>query len=186
LPKLCVIAFNVARARRLASSSGAPSILRSVEALTLRLTRAAFVPPVHPGEFDFAAWLDERAPVGAMTLEVAPPGGRAMRLPVVRPPALPPAPRRGRRRLGAAPALHAAFLVDLAGLTHRELARSRKFEFTTERAARQHVRDGRFVAAELGLWPWAVVGGQPLARSWWVDERFASALRRWAGGEAPA
>jgi hypothetical protein len=52
--------------------------------------------------------------------------------------------------------------------------------FSNERAARQHVRDGRFVAAELGLWPWTVVGGQALSRSWWADERFALALMDWA------
>jgi hypothetical protein len=89
-------------------------------------------------------------------------------------------PERGRTRRGAAPALHAACLVDLDGRTPRELARSGRFGFSTERAARQHLRHGRFVAAELGLWPWAVVAGQALARSWWADERFTLALREWA------
>jgi hypothetical protein len=142
---------------------------------------AYFLPPGHPGEIDFRSWLAERTPPHAPALVVAPPdGGEPFPLPQIRPPSLAPGPPRGRRRRGAAPALQAAFMLDLEGLTHRQLADSGLLPFSTERAARQHVRDGRFVAAELGLWPWAVVGGQALARHWWIDDRFARALGEWA------
>lgn len=76
--------------------------------------------------------------------------------------------------------MQTACLVDIEALTPRQLAQSGLFEFSTERAARQHARDGRFVASELGLWPWAAVGGQALPRTWWLDERIAAALERWA------
>jgi hypothetical protein len=142
---------------------------------------AELVPPAHPGEIDFSRWLRARTPAGAPTLEVSAPGARApLALPRIRPAALTPAGRRGRRRRGAAPALHAAFLIDIEGLTPLQLARSALLGHATERSARQHARDGRFVAAELGLWPWAVVGGQALHRAWWADARFALALTSWA------
>lgn len=148
---------------------------------------AEFAPPAHPGEIDFRRWLDDRIPPGAPTLEICPPGARsALYLPQVRPAVLAPSRRRGLRRRGAAPAVHAACMVDLEGLSHHQLARSAGSAYTTERSVRQHVRDGRFVAAELGLWPWAVVGGQPLQRRWWADERFAHALAVWAGARVPA
>jgi hypothetical protein len=146
-----------------------------------------FMPPAHPGEIDFAAWLSERTPAGAALLEVRLPGALGgLRLPQIRDAALGPAPERRRRGRGSAPALHAARLVDIDALTPRQLAESGLFAFTTERAARQHVRDGRFVGSEIGLWPWAVVGGQALPRAWWLDERFALALARWAGAHLRA
>jgi hypothetical protein len=158
-----------------------------MEAMTTPLgaVRAAaaleLVPPAHPGEIDFGRWLRARTPAGAATLEVSAPGARAsLSMPQIRPAALAPAGRRGRRRRGAAPAVHGAFLIDIEGLTPHQLARSALLGHSTERSARQHARDGRFVAAELGLWPWAVVGGQTLQRRWWADERFARALLHWA------
>jgi hypothetical protein len=147
-------------------------MLRAVEAMH-------FVPADHPGELDFRGWLDGRTPPGAPAVVVCAPGGRGpLRLPQVRPAVLSPASARGRRRRGLAPALHAACLVDIDGFTHRQLHHAGLF--STERSARQHARDGRFVGSELGLWPWAVVGGQALPRTWWLDERFALALQRWA------
>ena len=140
-----------------------------------------FAPPGHPSEVDFRGWLARRMPADAPTLVVTLPGGRApLRLPQIRTPALAPPRRRGRRGRGLAPALLAACLVDIEGLTHRQVADSGVLGFSSERAARQHARDGRFVAAELGLWPWAAVGGRSLPRAWWLDEVFAEALERWA------
>jgi len=140
------------------------------------------MPTAHPGEIDFAAWLAERTPPGGRCLEVRPPGARVpLWLPQIREAVLSPARRPMWRRRGSAPALHAACLVDIDGLAPRAVAQSGRFPFTTDRGARQHVREGRFVASELGLWPWAVLGGQALPRTWWLDERFAIALGRWAG-----
>lgn len=145
---------------------------------------AHFIPSAHPAELDFRAWLEDRAAPGAATLAVLPPGARAaIHLPRLRPPALPEAPRRGRRRRGFAPAFHAAYVHDVEGLSPRALVASGRFEFVTERAARHHVRDGRMVAACLGAWPWAALDGQPLPRNWWADRHFALALQRWAVGE---
>ena len=140
-----------------------------------------FAPAGHPSDVDFRGWLARRTPPDAPTLVISLPGARApLRLPQLRTPALAPARRRGRRGRGLAPALHAACLVDIEGLTHRQIAASGLLGFGTERAARQHARDGRFVASELGLWPWAAVGGRSLPRAWWLDEVFAEALKRWA------
>ena len=145
---------------------------------------AHFIAPAHPAELNFRGWLEERTAPGAPTLPVAPPGARiAVHLPQIRPPALPPAPRRGRRRRGSAPAFHAAYIHDVEGLSPRALVASERFEFVTERAARHHVRDGRHAASCLGAWPWAVVDGGPLPRNWWADRHFALALQRWAVGE---
>jgi hypothetical protein len=140
---------------------------------------AHFMPTNHPGDMDVRGWLAGRTPPGAPTLVVSAPGARGpLRLPRIRQPALAPARGPGRARRGRAPALHAACLVDIDGLTPRELVA--RLGLASERSARQHLRDGRFVAAELGLWPWAVVGGQTLHRAWWSDDRFALALRGWA------
>jgi hypothetical protein len=152
---------------------------------------AYFLPPVAPSEFDFERWLVERTPAGAPTLAIRAPGARhPLELPQIR--AAVPSPRswRGRRRRGCAAAVHAAYLADIAGLSPRELIRSGFFDFTTDRAARHHVRDGRLTAADLGAWPWAVVDGKPLQRNWWGDHLFALALQTWAerktGRLAPA
>ena len=139
-----------------------------------------FAPPGHPSEADFRGWLARRTPADAPTLVINLPGDYApLRLPQIRTPVLAPPRRRGRRGRGLAPALHTACLVDIAGLTHRQVAESGLLPFDSERAARQHARDGRFVAAELGLWPWTAVGGRSLPRAWWLDEVFAEALKRW-------
>jgi len=82
-----------------------------------------------------------------------------------------------------APAVQAAYLVDVEGVTPRELAASGRFAFGSERSARQHVRDGRLAASDLGAWPWAVVDGRPLPRNWWADAHFAAAFREWALAE---
>ena len=140
-----------------------------------------FAPPGHPSEFDFRGWLARRTPADAPTLVVSLPGTHPpLRLPQIRIPELAPPRRRGRRGRGLAPALHAACLVDVEGLTHRQLAASALLRLDSERSARQHARDGRFVASELGLWPWAAVGGRSLPRAWWLDEVFAEALQAWA------
>jgi hypothetical protein len=140
-----------------------------------------FVPPAPPAELDFGAWLAERTPMGAACVAVCPPGARSpVLLPRIRQ-AVPSSPSRlGRRRRGSAPAVHTAYLVDVEGFNPRELACSGFFAFTGERAARQHVRDGRLTAADLGAWPWAVVDGKPLPRNWWADRDFALALQEWA------
>lgn len=144
------------------------------------------MPAAHPSAVDFRKWLAERTPGGAPTLLVNAPGGRGpLRLPQIRPAGLAPARRPSRRLHGSAPALHAACLIDIDGLRHADVARLSFYEVSGERRARQHVRHGRFVAAELGLWPWAVVGGQSLHHSWWTDERFAVALLAWASELRP-
>ncbi len=165
-------------------------MLASVEAMTIqgpaleapcRHAAAHFVPPVPPSEMKFGAWLAERTPAWAATVRDAgragarsgctsPGSGRPS--PAARP-AQPPAARLrpggprglpGRRR-GHQPAA---------------LAESGLFDFSSERSARQHVRDGRLTAADLGAWPWAVVDGKPLPRNWWADGTFALALGEWA------
>jgi hypothetical protein len=152
--------------------------------VTPRAGTAWFIPPAPPAELDFRAWLQERTPPGAPTVPVLALGARAqVHLPQVRPPAMPSSPPQGRKRRGFAPAFHAAYLHDVDGLSPRRLIASGLFDLVTERAARQHVRDGRLAAAWLGAWPWAVADGQALARNWWVDRHFALALQRWAVGE---
>ena len=112
------------------------------------------------------------------------PGAQApIRLPCIRPAVPSPTSFFGRRRRGSAPAVHAAYLADVHGLSPRALASSGEFAFTTERAARQHIRDGRLTAADLGAWPWAVVDGKALPRNWWADRDFALALQEWALGD---
>ena len=145
-----------------------------------------FVPEGPPGALDFRGWLAERTPADAPTLLINPPGGRGpLRMPQIAAPALAP-PRRGRRRgRGSAAAVHAACLVDVDGLRIGELVRLPALGLSGERTARQDLRDGRLVAAELGLWPWAVVGGRALHHAWWADERFAAALRSWAHALRP-
>jgi len=145
---------------------------------------AYFVPPAPPSELNLSGWLAERTPAGAPTVVVMPPGARCpLQLPRIRPAVPSPTSRLGRRRRGSAPAVHAAYLVDLLGISPRELVVSGFFDFTTERAARHHVRDGRLTASDLGAWPWAVVDGKPLPRNWWADRHFARALEEWAIGE---
>jgi len=145
---------------------------------------AHFVPPVPPAEMDFGAWLAERTPAGAPTIALLPPGARSpLLLPRIRPARPSPASRRGRRRRGSAPAVHAAYLADVEGISPRRLVASGLFAFASERSARHHVRDGRLTAADLGAWPWAVVDGRPLPRNWWADRDFALALQEWAAGE---
>ena len=145
---------------------------------------AYFVPPLPPPELDFAAWLAERTPAGAATLSVMVPGTRVpICLPCIRAAIPSPTSFFGRRRRGSAPAVHAAYLADVHGLSPRALASSGQFAFTTERAARQHIRDGRLTAGDLGAWPWAVVDGKALPRNWWADRDFALALQEWALGE---
>jgi hypothetical protein len=73
-----------------------------------------------------------------------------------------------------------AYLHDVAGISPRRLAASGLFDFTTERSARHHIRDGRLTGSDLGAWPWAVVEGRPLALNWWADRDFALALEAWA------
>ena len=145
---------------------------------------AHFVPPVPPSEMNFAAWLAERTPAWAATVRVLVPGAPSvLHLPRIRPAVAPPASRRGRKRRGSAPAVHAAYLTDVEGTSPRRLAESGLFDFLSERSARHHVRDGRLTAADLGAWPWAVVDGKPLPRNWWADREFALALQEWAVGE---
>src|SRR5687768_6237885 len=140
-----------------------------------------FMPPSAPSELDFAVWLAERTPPGAATVAFMPPGAPSVsHLPRIRDAAPSPSSFFNRRRRGSAPAVHTAYLVDIAGMTPRELAETDSLGFTTERAARQHIRDGRLTAADLGVWPWAVVDGKPLPRNWWADRDFAVALRDWA------
>lgn len=144
---------------------------------------AHFIPPAHPAEIDFSAWLEERTAPGAPTLAVLPPGARhTLHLPRLRA-AVPPVAPRGPRRRPSAPAFQAAYMHDIERLSPRRLIATGRFEFATERTARQHVRDGRLVAAALGAWPWAVIDGQPLPRNWWADRHFALALQGWAVGE---
>jgi hypothetical protein len=144
---------------------------------------AYFVPPLAPSELDFGAWLAERTPAGAATVPVMVPGGRSALLPRIRPAVPSPTSFFGRRRRGSAPAVHTAYLADVTGLSPRDLGSSGQFTFNTERAARQHIRDGRLTAADLGIWPWAVVDGKALPRNWWADRDFALALQEWALGE---
>jgi hypothetical protein len=133
---------------------------------------------------NFAAWLGERTPPGGDTIALLAPGaGSPLRLPRIRPPVASPTSRGSRRRRGSAPAVHAAYLADVEGVSPRQLAASDLFDFSSQRDARQHVRDGRLTAADLGAWPWAVVGGKPLPRNWWADREFALALQEWATGE---
>jgi hypothetical protein len=131
---------------------------------------------------DFAHWLRQRTPPNAPTIPILVPGARAaVELPRIRPAVAPPATRRFRRRRGSAPAVHAAYLVDVQGVSPRRLVSSGLFDFSSDRTARHHVRDGRLTAGDLGLWPWAVVDGKPLPRNWWADRDFALALQEWAG-----
>ena len=137
----------------------------------------------------FAAWLAERTPVGAATVPLLPPSARsAVRLPQLRPAVPSPSAWLGRRRRGSAPAVHTAYLADVQGITPRQLSASGLFDFASERAARQHIRDGRLTASDLGAWPWAVLDGKPLPRNWWADRDFALALEAWAteGGDLVA
>src|SRR5688572_4794585 len=154
----------------------------AIEAAFSRGT-AHFMPSAHPAEIDFRSWLEERTAPGAPTLAVLPPGARVpLHLPRLRE-AVPPVSSRGPRRRPWASAFQAAYMHDVGRLSPRRLIVSGGFEFVTERAARQHVRDGRLVAAALGAWPWAVVDGQALPGNWWADRHFALALQRWAVGE---
>ncbi len=141
-----------------------------------------FVPPVPPSDMDFACWLRDRTTPGAPTIPILAPGARsAVELPRIRPAVAPPAARRFRRRRGSASAVHAAYLVDVNGVSPRGLVSSGLFDFTSDRSARHHVRDGRLTLADLGAWPWAVVDGKSLPRNWWADRDFALALQEWAG-----
>jgi hypothetical protein len=76
--------------------------------------------------------------------------------------------------------VHAAYLADIEGKSPRQIATSGLFDFSSERSARHHIRDGRLTAADLGAWPWAVVDGKTLPRNWWADRDFALALQEWA------
>jgi hypothetical protein len=76
--------------------------------------------------------------------------------------------------------VHVAYLADIEGKSPRQIAASGLFDFSSERIARQHIRDGRLTAADLGAWPWAVVDGKALPRNWWADRDFALALQEWA------
>ena len=146
---------------------------------------AYFVLPAAPAELDFGAWLAERTPMGAACVALLAPGTRSpVLLPRIRQ-AVPSSPSwLGRKRRGSAPAVHAAYLVDIEGFSPRQLAASALFGFATERSARQHIRDGRLTASDLGAWPWAVVDGKPLQRNWWADRDFALALEEWAGASS--
>lgn len=145
---------------------------------------AHFVPPVPPSEMNFAAWLAERTPGWAATVRLLVPGGRSvLHLPRIRPAVARPPSRRSRRRRGSAPAVHAAYLADVEGISPRQLVESGLLDFPNERSARHHVRDGRVTAADLGAWPWAVVDGKPLPRNWWADREFALALQDWSMGD---
>lgn len=142
---------------------------------------AHFIPPAHPAAIDLEDWLEARTPPGAPTVTVLPPGARTpVRLPQVSRPVAPASPHRSRP---LAAAVQAAYMHDIEGLSPRRLVISGAFDFTAERTARQHVRDGRTAAAALGAWPWAALDGQPLPRNWWADRHFALALQRWAIGE---
>jgi hypothetical protein len=145
---------------------------------------AHFVPPVPPSEMNFAAWLAERTPPGADVIALLAPGSRSpLHLPRIRPATATPPSRRSRKRRGSAPAVHAAYLADVEGISPRQLVESGLFDFPSERSARHHIRDGRLTAADLGAWPWAVVEGKPLPRNWWADREFALALQEWSAGE---
>ena len=131
---------------------------------------------------DFARWLRERTPPDAPTVSVLAPGARSPVRAAADPARRhPPTSRRFRRQRGSAPAVHAAYLVDVEGVSPRRLVSSGLFDFSSDRSARHHVRDGRLTAADLGAWPWAVVDGKPLPRNWWADLDFALALQEWAG-----
>ena len=133
---------------------------------------------------DFRGWLAARTPAGAPTVAVLAPGARSPIRAAPDPPGGGLAPsRRIRRRRGSAPAVHAAYLVDVEGVSPRRLVTSGLFDFGTDRGARHHVRDGRLTAADLGVWPWAVIDGKPLPRNWWADRDFALALQEWSIGE---
>ena len=143
-----------------------------------------FVPPAPPSDMDFARWLRERTPPDAPTILILAPGARsAVELPQIRPAVTTPTSRRFRRRRGSAPAVHAAYLADVEGISPRRLVSSGLFNFSSDRTARHHVRDGRLTAADLGVWPWAVVDGKPLPRNWWVDPDLR-ARPRGMGGRA--
>ena len=145
---------------------------------------AHFVPPVPPADMDFGRWLGARTPAGAATIPILAPGARgAVELPRIRTAVASPASRLVRRRRGSAPAVHAAYLVDVEGVSPGRLVASGLFDFSSDRTARHHVRDGRLTAADLGAWPWAVVDGKALPRNWWADRDFALALQEWAMGE---
>ena len=142
-----------------------------------------FTPPGPPSELDFGAWLAERTPPGAETAALKPPEERSrLLLPRIRAAAPSPTSRFRYRQRGSAPAVQAAYLADVARLSPREIAEKGLLGLTTERAVRQYIRDGRLTAADLGLWPWAVVEGKALPRNWWADRDFALALRDWAVG----
>ena len=137
--------------------------------------------PAPPAELDFGAWLAGRIPTGAPVVGIMPPGARSVvHLPRIRPAVVSPPSLLGHRRRGSAPAVHAAYLADIEGKSPRQIATSGLFAFSTERSARQHIRDGRLTAADLGAWPWAVVDGKGLPRNWWADRDFALALEEWA------
>ena len=121
------------------------------------------------------------APSGP-TVAVMPPGADApIPLPRIRDAVPSPTSRFGNRWRGSAPAVHAAYLADVEGMTPRQIAASGRFPFATERAARQHIRDGRLTASDLGAWPWAVVDGKSLPRNWRAGRDFGLALQQWAG-----
>ena len=121
------------------------------------------------------------------TVVVMPPGADAsVLLPRIREAVPSPSSGFGNRWRGSAPAVHAAYLADVEGMTARQIAASGRFPFTTERAARQHIRDGRLTASDLGVWPWAVVDGKSLPRNWWADPAFAHALEEYATQNGPA
>ncbi len=140
-----------------------------------------FIPAMPPAEMNFAAWLAERTPIWAPTVAIRAPGARfPLHLPRIRPAVTPASARRGRKWRGSAAAVHAAYLADVEGVSPRQLVASGLFDFSSERSARHHVRDGRLTAADLGAWPWAVVDGKALPRNWWADSDFALALQEWA------
>ena len=157
------------------------TVIRAGLEAPFRARTAHFIPPVPPYDFDFGRWLAERTPLGAPTVAIGPPGALSpIELPQIRPAVASPSSWLGRKRRGSAPAVHAAYLHDVAGMSPRQLVRSGFFDFTTERSARHYVRDGRLTAADLGAWPWAVIDGRPLPRNWWADREFALALQVWA------
>ena len=127
------------------------------------------------------------APATESTVVVLPPGADGpIPLPRIREAVPSPTSRFGNRWRGSAPAVHAAYLADIEGMTPRQIAASGQFPFATERAARQHIRDGRLTASDLGAWPWAAVDGKPMPRNWWADRHFALALERYATQNGPA